>query len=407
MDLTKDILPKLIPDEKYVAQAQELVDKIQNLLDENKVTAKVMLGGSLAKGTNLKGDHDIDIFVRFDYKTYKDKDISEILEQSLQSLNVERVHGSRDYFHLKQDINVEIVPVLLLNNPNQAKNVTDMSPLHVQWVKKYEQYLGDIRLAKQFCKAARVYGAESYIGGFSGHVLDILVIRYKGFENFLKASQKWKPKEIIDPIQRKLTLDDFNSSKTNSPIIVVDPITKDRNAAAALSHEKFEEFLDIAKKFLEKPTKAAFTIKPFDIEKIKSKYKTKNIVCLDLTPLEGKKDVVGAKLMKAIKIIRNQLKFHDFEIINYGWNWKEGENAKAFFVFDAKDLEPVSKRCGPPLNEEERVTNFKEKHKKTFEENNRICTYLKRKFINPEKLINSVLKTDELLKTKIKKIKKC
>ncbi|RME77475.1 CCA tRNA nucleotidyltransferase [Candidatus Woesearchaeota archaeon] len=407
MDLKKEILPKLEPDKEQVKRAQKLVKEIQKLIDDAQIQAEVMLGGSLAKGTNLKGDHDIDIFVRFDYERYKDKDISELLEQALSPLAIERVHGSRDYFHLKQDVNVEIVPVLKVDDPAKAKNVTDMSPLHVAWVQKHKRYAGDIRLAKQFCKAARVYGAESYIGGFSGHVLDILVITYKGFENLLKASQKWKDKEIIDPLKRNLTLEDFNKSKTDSPIIVVDPILADRNAAAALTKEKYEMFREAAAKFLKKPTKSAFIIKPFDLEKIKKKYKTKKVVCLEIEPLEGKTDVVGAKIMKAIKILRNQLKFHDFEILNYGWNWKEGEPAKAFFVFPAKNLEPVSKRCGPPLEETERVANFKKKHKQTFEENGRICTYVKRAFTDPKKLISHLIKTDDLLKSKAKRIKLC
>ena len=40
---------------------------------------KVVLGGSGAKGTWLKGTHDVDIYVKFNPKKYKGKDISKIL----------------------------------------------------------------------------------------------------------------------------------------------------------------------------------------------------------------------------------------------------------------------------------------------------------------------------------------
>ena len=58
---------------------------------------------------------------------------------------------------------------------------------------------------------------------------------------------------------------------------------------------------------------------------------------------------------------------------------------------------------GPPLAEKERVKNFKEKHGKTFTEHGRICTYVKRNFINVEKLVPELLK-DALLKEKVNKI---
>ena len=67
---------------------------------------------------------------------YAKKDLSKILGKILSSLNPEIVHGSRDYFSVKKSVSFEIIPVLNINKAEQAENIMDMSPLHVDWVIK-------------------------------------------------------------------------------------------------------------------------------------------------------------------------------------------------------------------------------------------------------------------------------
>ena len=102
---------------------------------KKKIKAEVFLGGSLAKNTLVKKDkYDIDIFVRFD-KTYRDEQISSLLNKIVP--NAKRIHGSRDYFQInKQGIFFEIVPVIKIAKPEQARNVTDLSYFHVKYLKE-------------------------------------------------------------------------------------------------------------------------------------------------------------------------------------------------------------------------------------------------------------------------------
>src|SRR5690606_10274411 len=111
---------------------------------------------------------------------------SDDTEKFLQELSIpfERLHGSRDYFQFTyESILFEIVPVININDYKLAKNITDCSPLHVRWFQHYSDKIVDdmtlynhARALKLFCKAQYVYGAESYINGVSGHVIDILTI---------------------------------------------------------------------------------------------------------------------------------------------------------------------------------------------------------------------------------------
>ncbi|MEK6868479.1 MAG: hypothetical protein AABX98_06675, partial [Nanoarchaeota archaeon] len=56
---------------------------VRAALEKENIDAYVMLGGSAAKGTFLKHDFDCDVFVRFIYDKYKEKDISNLLEKAL------------------------------------------------------------------------------------------------------------------------------------------------------------------------------------------------------------------------------------------------------------------------------------------------------------------------------------
>lgn len=413
--ILKNVLKRIKPDDKTLkAKLTKSLNMFNTALKQSGVDAKAVVAGSIAKETFLKGDHDVDVFVRFNYDRYKDKDISKILKQALSKADIEAelVHGSRDYYQIKRLLNYELVPVLDITDPEKAVNVMDMSPLHVTWVKEKQKKLkkrfnDDIRIAKQFCKAQGVYGAESYIRGFSGHVLDILVIHYKGFMNLLKASQRWKDKEVIDPeniYKTESALKRLNKSKTDSPIIVIDPVLPSRNAAAALSYEKLQIFKEVAAEFLKNPSENIFIVKEKTLTEIKKEALGKKLVLLQVTPKKGKTDIVGAKLLKAFISIKNQIKFYDFDIVIAAWKWdKTSEKSAALFwyILESADILPITKRIGPPLNEKKHVADFKQKHPRTFTEKGRICAYVARKVTNVDKLVEHILKNDRQLKEKV------
>jgi tRNA nucleotidyltransferase (CCA-adding enzyme) len=49
------------------AKIERVMAAIRHGLEERELKAQVILGGSAAKGTLLRDDFDVDIFVRFDY----------------------------------------------------------------------------------------------------------------------------------------------------------------------------------------------------------------------------------------------------------------------------------------------------------------------------------------------------
>ncbi|HME87192.1 MAG TPA: nucleotidyltransferase domain-containing protein, partial [Candidatus Nanoarchaeia archaeon] len=120
MKLLQEITAKIASKgNTFKDELQFVVQTIEKELKKNKIKADVVIGGSFAKDTYLDGDHDCDIFVRFDY-SYKEKNISDLLQKALKPFKASRIHGSRDYFQFSKSLNYEIVPVLKITKASQA-----------------------------------------------------------------------------------------------------------------------------------------------------------------------------------------------------------------------------------------------------------------------------------------------
>lgn len=384
--ILQKVLKKVSPKEDLLVKVKAIVDEITHLAKKYSATVKV--GGSLAKGTYLEGDCDCDIFVLFDKNQHPAEQLSDLLGEILSPFAPTRVHGSRDYFQFtKKGMFFEVIPVYAIREPKEAKNITDCSPLHVQWVLK-SGLQNEIRLVKAFCKAAGVYGAESYIGGFSGHVIDILTIYYGSFEKFLEASLQWKNEEIIDVTNYyKGKKPKLNESK-KSPLIVIDPIDPERNAAAALTSKKIKKLQTYAKEYLENPTEEKFYKKPFMLSSLILSHPS---IIIELTPLEGKRDVVGAKLLKSIEYIATQLTLRHFSLKSWDWHWKEGTKATAWYSFENPPIPDEIILEGPPIKSMEHCKAFRQKHKEVFEKNKRLFARETPMQKNPKKVIAQLL----------------
>ena len=393
--MLENIKIELRPDSNSSKEAKKFLDTLNKGLKAEKIDAKAELGGSLAKGTNLKNQYDADIFVRFSNK-YADKNISEPLKKLLKKLKVkfEEVHGSRDYFQIKNEITYEIVPVMYVETYKDAKNVVDMSPLHVKYFEqkvKDEQTRDDIRLTKQFMKSAKAYGAESYIQGFSGHVVDLLIIKYGSFQELIKAAAKWKNKTIID-IEKyhKFPEMSLNASKIQGPLIIVDPVQKNRNAAAAVSQESYDKFKKNAKDFLKKPSEEFFKIKNIQEEIDENKNKKGRLCVLEVTPLTGKKDVIGSKVLKIKEYLDEQLTKNDFKTIWTEWDFNEKKSTLAWLIKNEKLSETIILE-GPTTDMKEHIQEFKKKHKNTKTSKERIYAEEKRRYFDPKELLKDFI----------------
>jgi len=398
----RDALKRITPPKKQPAIVGQTLAKVEKELKKQQLAAKVHLGGSLAKGTYLKGDHDVDVFVRFG-ADYDDAQLAEHLEKTLAAAfgakNLERVHGSRDYFHVQRgSFTFEFVPVLEAATWAEARNVTDMSPLHVAYVadkvKERPWLAAEIRLTKLFCKAAKVYGAESYIGGFSGHVIDLLNIHYAGFQKLLEAASAWPAKVVIDPeAHHDNPMVALNDSKTLAPLVIVDPVQQDRNSAAAVTEAGFRRLRTAAKGYLaadDKERAKFFTIVPLKAADVRKAHPDARIIEVILVPLAGKRDVVGAKCFKVFEHCVQQLAAHQFPLLEYQWEFTQ-KKATLLFALRTGLLPADEELAGPPVHKTQGVAGFTAVHTVTFTRDGRVYAVERRKYRDAAKLLADVL----------------
>ncbi len=406
MTNVNQVLSKVLKKIKPSKEEQELIDSLKEGLENLRIPgAKVFVGGSVGKGTWLKDNHDIDVFVRFNYRKYNKKNISKELENFLKKYRIkyDKLYGSRYYFRvqlknifkrkLPKDYVCEFVPIIEIKKPSQALNLTDISPFHTEWVNKLpKKLLDEIRLAKHFFKANRLYGAESYIRGFSGYVLEILVAQYKGFVNLLEACQKWKNKDVIDISKyyssAEKAYENLNPSKRTSPIIVIDPVDKKRNASAALVKEKVKKLQDIAKRFLEKPSDKFFKKTKTSFDKLKG-----NILWIEAKVLNKKEDVAGAKLVKFIRLLKKEFKL--FGVKENGWQWDK-KNAQIWLILDKKKISSEFEMEGPLKDDKENVKRFCEKHENYCIKKDRYYTTKKRPHITIKQVYDNFIENTDI-----------
>lgn len=385
-----EVLELITPDEREIKEINQISDKfikkIKSEIKKQNINAEVFIGGSFAKKTIIKKEkYDVDVFLRFNEKN---ANFSEHTEKILLNLgeDFERIHGSRDYFNIKmsEKFSIELIPVKKISKPEDSENITDMSYSHVKFVNNNsnKKILEEIKIAKAFCYANNCYGAESYIHGFSGYSLELLIIHYKSFVKMLKELSKSKPKIIIDISKhyknKNQIMMDLNSSKLSSPIVLIDPTHKSRNALAALSEETFKKFQTSAINFLKNPSLDAFVVEKIDFEK-ERKNSEKNKLEFVKIILKTKKqegDVAGSKLLKFFKFIKTQTEKY-FEIQKFGFEYSGKNYAQGFFSAKPKKEIVVE---GPEVKKLESVKAFKKAHKKTFSKNGRIYSKEEIKF---------------------------
>ncbi len=383
---------------EFINELSSIFSKeLSKIAVKKRFNARVFIGGSVAKGTLIKKkEYDVDVFVRFD----NEEAISEKLEMIINSVKLEsdyvrnlkisRIHGSRDYFRAEvftkkilKSLVFEVIPVVYIKKPAEMKNITDLSALHVAYVtkeiRKNSRTADEIRLAKSFCYARGCYGAESYINGLSGYALELLIIYYKSFFKLAKAIAKSKEKIVIDKEKmyksKKDILLNINESKLQSPIILVDPTFKERNAAAALSESTFEKLKKSCIDFLKNPSEDFFDFKDRDLEEMSkdAKRRKADFVFLRAKTNRQAGDIAGSKMLKFFRMIKSEIS-RFYEIFDESFDYSEGKQADFCFVLKKKEK---ILRVGPPVNSVEHALRFRKAHKKVFILKGKVCTYEK------------------------------
>ena len=313
-EILNDVIEKIRPDKKEVEKITDISKKLKDKVIRENVEPLIV--GSVAKGTNLKGA-DIDLFIKFS----KDIDLKEKgLEIARKILpNGKELYAQHPYLRGEiEGIGLDVVPCYIISDSSKSISAVDRTPFHTEWVNDNIQGKEDeVRLAKQFLKGAGAYGANAAVGGFSGYLVEILIIKYGNFKNLVKEISQWKPPVIIQKVE----------GVPEAAMMLQDPVDEKRNVSAGVTLKGMGAAILASKAFLDKPAIEFF----FPKNKIR---KAKGIVTTVILPHSGgSNETVLPWLQKQGRKIYNAIS--DFEPIAWNVNLTD----KCFLVFETATIE--------------------------------------------------------------------
>lgn len=358
------IKPKEPEKQKLSGLAESLISRINAIGRAEGLDINAILVGSTARGTWLSGEHDLDIFIMFppevsrDYLEKNGLHVARKISEEAQSS--EERYAEHPYINAVFDgYEVDLVPAFAVASAAEIKSAVDRTPFHNEFVLSKIRGLEDeVLLLKQFLKGCGVYGSELRTHGFSGYLVELLVIRYGSFMQVLEGSREWKPGIIID-------IENHASIAHDDPLVVVDPTDPARNVAAALSLDNLSIFMDKAREFLKNPEASYFSIRTVvpledsDFKNILSQRGT-TLIAVEFTAPDEVEDVVFPQLHKMEESVHEMLERHDFRVYNSGI-WAE-KKAVLVFELESCSLPAMKKHQGPHVWAEEHAAAFKSKY---------------------------------------------
>jgi tRNA nucleotidyltransferase (CCA-adding enzyme) len=248
----------------------------------------------------------------------------------------------------------DIVPCFRARNEGRIRSSTDRTPLHTKWLKRRLNRKGDeVRLLKQFLRIIEVYGAEIKIGGFSGYLCELLVIKHRSFMGLIEAASGWGEKVVIS----------FNDEtrEFNDPLVVYDPVDSSRNVASALREDSYNRFISAAKAFRAKPSIRFFTVDetPVDVDELVEKIGERSLVFVVIEESKAEvPDTLWGQLRRSVGALEKQLRIQGFDVIK-STVWSNEKTRHIFgYMLVSSHRTKMDKHYGPPVHLEKDVEKF-------------------------------------------------
>lgn len=381
-DILKTVLKRIKPSEaergRLKKVAESLLERVDRTCKVLNLPARAMLVGSAARGTWLRSERDIDIFILFPEDLSRD-------ELEKKGLAVARKVAGRmgkeqyaehPYITTKFDgFDVDLVPCYDVSDPSRIKSAVDRTPYHNRYIQERltPKLADEVLLLKRFIFGAGAYGAELKVQGFSGYLCELLIMYYRSFKEVIDAASKWSPGTIVDIEGSYPDQAEARALFQGQPLIVIDPVDANRNVAAAVSMQNFATFVRECQGFMRKPSARFFF--PRDVKRL-TKREVEGILmrrgtyplCILFKSPNVVADMLYPQLRKTERALVAELTRAGFEVIRSDV-WANGRSIILIELVISK-LPRVQVHVGPPIKVD--VGDFVQMHLRS-----------KRKFAGP------------------------
>ena len=408
-EVSKKVTPSSEERRRILELAEDLKKKVMTAAEEEGIKTKVRVEGSVAKNTWLSEEPDIDIFMRVPTIIPREEFGTTCMKIARKATEgFKQVERFAEHPYLESIVDNTIVNIVPCYQVERGEwiSATDRTPFHTDYAKPRlnKEICGEVRLLKRFMKGVGVYGAEIKVGGFSGYLCELLVLNYGSFIQVLKSFAEWKERRIID-------YEGFYEGEREDlerlfeePLVVIDPVDKGRNVAAAVTKERLNKFVVAAREFLRNPNRRFFyppEIVALSTQELIDALETRGstIVFVKFGKMDAVPDVLWGQLYKSQRSLRRMIQRHAFNIIRDSV-WSDDENLSVFiFEVEKRFLPLIKKHLGPPIGKRAECEKFVQKHLEAphtvsgpHVEKGRWVVEMKRSYRDVVKLLNERLR---------------
>jgi len=361
-EVLEEVLQRVKPTKKDLVKlssvAQRLIRIAEKKAQQLGIRAEIMLAGSAARGTWLKGEKDIDLLLLFPEDIPKEQmeELGMRLAREIAGPKGREEYAEHPYVRMDfEGFEVDLVPCFKVSDPRKIKSATDRTPHHQRYVKEKltAELVDEILILKQFARGIGVYGAESRVQGFSGYLCELLILHYGSFTNLVKGASSWSFGAVIDLENFYKEPGRLRELFVNHPLIVVDPVDPTRNVAAAVSPRSFGIFIQACRDFLRSPNLRFFFPRPpkhlteAELLEVMRRRGTK-LLLLEVEHGGMSEEIVYPQLRKTARAIHNALIQRGFTLLRSGV-WADGKTAAVLIELFPKKLPRVEVKQGPRL----------------------------------------------------------
>lgn len=268
-------LPKEKADQ-YRAQARGLRERLESYISDHPdfTLKKMILSGSLAKGTALRTLNDIDVAC---YISGADapKDVKSLIDYLTEKLRKAYPNFSPDQVKPQtysvtvsfkgSGLDVDVVPILYYGDPNWCGNLVSQSdgsfletsiPRHIEFIRKRKQkqethFAQVVRLAKYWVKYMK---AEKSGFRFKSFMVELIMCKLiddgKDFSDYPEALQHFFTYLASSDLNELVSFTDYyDKSKLDTfteRVRIIDPVNSKNNAAKLYTSVEAEAIVEAA-----------------------------------------------------------------------------------------------------------------------------------------------------------------